>query len=105
MKKYSELRTIPLNQLIFEFDGERIQGTETPEDLDMESGNCIDVKVIVPDPKTRAVPEPKTKTAPEPETKISRRLRRNATRRSPRNVDPVIIVDDDSSNSDILMCD
>lgn len=45
MKKYSKERDIPLEDLTFEFDGETIHGSETPEDLDMESGSCIDVRV------------------------------------------------------------
>ncbi|KAG8180091.1 hypothetical protein JTE90_027871 [Oedothorax gibbosus] len=45
MEKYSKERDIPLKDLAFEFDGETIDGSETPEDLDMESGSCIDVRV------------------------------------------------------------
>ncbi|KAF8787992.1 NFATC2-interacting protein-like isoform X2 [Argiope bruennichi] len=46
MKRYANLRSLPLKDLIFEFDGERISGSNTPEELDMESGSCVDVKVI-----------------------------------------------------------
>ncbi|GFT08070.1 rad60-SLD domain-containing protein [Nephila pilipes] len=46
MKNYANVRHLPLKDLIFEFDGEKINSTDTPQDLDMESGICIDVKVI-----------------------------------------------------------
>ncbi|GFW02547.1 rad60-SLD domain-containing protein [Trichonephila clavipes] len=45
MEKYANLRDLPLKDLIFEFDGEKINASDTPEDLDMESGSCVDVKV------------------------------------------------------------
>nr|XP_015904359.1 NFATC2-interacting protein [Parasteatoda tepidariorum] len=45
MKKYADQRKLPLENLTFEFDGEVIQPDETPVDLDMESGSCIDVRV------------------------------------------------------------
>lgn len=52
MKRYAEQRDIPLEQLIFDFDGERLSGDETPAELDMESESCIDVTVLVPTSKT-----------------------------------------------------
>ncbi|GFR18413.1 rad60-SLD domain-containing protein [Trichonephila clavata] len=45
MEKYANLRGLPLKDLIFEFDGEKINASDTPQDLDMESGSCVDVKV------------------------------------------------------------
>ena len=53
MKRYSEERKIPLEQLIFNFDGERLSGGETPAELDMESESCVDVTVLAPTPKKR----------------------------------------------------
>lgn len=60
MKRYAEQRDIPLEQLIFDFDGERLSGDETPADLDMESESCIDVTVLVP---TSNIPISTSKTS------------------------------------------
>lgn len=46
MERYANFRSLPLKDLKFEFDGEKISGSDTPDDLDMESGSCVDVKVI-----------------------------------------------------------
>ncbi|CAL1278310.1 unnamed protein product [Larinioides sclopetarius] len=46
MERYANVRSLPLKDLIFEFDGEKINDSDTPDNLDMESGSCVDVKVI-----------------------------------------------------------
>lgn len=51
MKEYAFKRKMPLNEFKFEFDGEKLKGNETPAALDMESGDCIDVRVFVPLPQ------------------------------------------------------
>ncbi len=43
MARFAELRKVPLDSLRFVFDGERLDGKETPMDLDMEDGETIDV--------------------------------------------------------------
>ncbi|XP_074595868.1 uncharacterized protein LOC141850995 [Brevipalpus obovatus] len=44
MEEYSKNCDIPLTNLIFEFDGERLSGEETPDELDMDDGSLIDVR-------------------------------------------------------------
>lgn len=51
MNEYASKRKMPLNEFKFEFDGEKLKGDETPAALDMESGDCIDVRVFVPLPQ------------------------------------------------------
>lgn len=46
MGRYASQRSLPVSELKFVFDGETLTGSETPEDLDMETGNCIDVTVL-----------------------------------------------------------
>ncbi|CAH2084201.1 unnamed protein product [Euphydryas editha] len=46
MIKCAEHLELPLNKLKFEFDGETLSGSETLRSLDMEGGECIDVKII-----------------------------------------------------------
>ena len=48
MERYSKKRNLPLNELTFRFDGEKLTGNETPGELEMESENCIDVTVFAP---------------------------------------------------------
>ncbi|XP_014678802.1 PREDICTED: NFATC2-interacting protein-like isoform X1 [Priapulus caudatus] len=43
MLDYAKSRGITLKWMRFEFDGEEMFGSETPNDLEMESGDCIDV--------------------------------------------------------------
>ncbi|XP_013177328.1 PREDICTED: uncharacterized protein CG4449 [Papilio xuthus] len=46
MIKCAEHLEMPLNKLKFVFDGDSITGTMTPEELELEGGECIDVKII-----------------------------------------------------------
>ncbi|XP_013136618.1 PREDICTED: uncharacterized protein CG4449 [Papilio polytes] len=46
MIKCAEHLEMPLNKLKFVFDGDSVTGTMTPEELDLEGGECIDVKII-----------------------------------------------------------
>ena len=43
MKKFAEAKGVDLSTLTFQFDGEELSLTETPADLDMEEGDCVDV--------------------------------------------------------------
>ena len=43
MKKYSDEKKIPLKKLKFMFDGEELGRNETPETLDLEGDECIDI--------------------------------------------------------------
>ena len=43
MKQYAEQQGLPLKTLKFVFDGEVVSPNETPEDLDLEGDECIDV--------------------------------------------------------------
>lgn len=45
MEAYCEFRKLPRSRLKFLFDGDELKGSETPEQLDMESEDVIDVKV------------------------------------------------------------
>ncbi|RWS28260.1 NFATC2-interacting protein-like isoform X2 [Leptotrombidium deliense] len=45
MKSYAEMKSFDLKRLVFEFDGDVLSGTETPELLDMESGSLVDVRL------------------------------------------------------------
>ncbi|XP_072937719.1 uncharacterized protein [Epargyreus clarus] len=44
--KCAEHLEVPIANLRFEFDGETVRGNLTPKDLDMDSGDCIDVKIL-----------------------------------------------------------
>ncbi|XP_014356765.2 uncharacterized protein LOC106709471 [Papilio machaon] len=46
MIKCAEHLEVPLNKLKFVFDGDFITGTMTPEEMELEGGECIDVKII-----------------------------------------------------------
>ena len=43
MRQYAEQRGVALKDLKFIFDGEVVSPNETPEDLDLEGDECIDV--------------------------------------------------------------
>ena len=43
MKRYSEEKKVPLKKLKFKFDGENLDPNATPDSLDLEGGECIDV--------------------------------------------------------------
>ncbi|RWS13745.1 NFATC2-interacting protein-like protein [Dinothrombium tinctorium] len=45
MLEYAEIVEIEVKKLNFYFDGEKLNGNETPEDLEMEDGNLIDVVI------------------------------------------------------------
>ncbi|XP_059058969.1 uncharacterized protein LOC131852311 [Achroia grisella] len=45
MMKCSEHFELPINKLRFEFDGDTISGNSTPREMELEGGECIDVKV------------------------------------------------------------
>ncbi|XP_049882787.1 uncharacterized protein LOC126378456 [Pectinophora gossypiella] len=46
MMQYSEHIEIPIDRLKFEFDGNSISGKLTPEELELEGDECIDVRII-----------------------------------------------------------
>ena len=43
--KFAEIYGIHANKLTFEFDGEKLSNTDTPDSCDMEDEYMIDVKV------------------------------------------------------------
>ena len=45
MEKYAEQSKIELSRLSFQFDGEALQPDDTPIDLDLDGGECIDVYI------------------------------------------------------------
>ena len=45
MAAYCEFRKLPRSRLKFFFDGDELKGSETPEQLDMENEDVIDVRV------------------------------------------------------------
>jgi len=45
MEKTSDKLSVPLSKLRFEFDGEALDTSETPESMDLEGGECIEVFV------------------------------------------------------------
>ena len=46
MEKYAEQAKKAASTLRFLFDGERLQKDDTPVELDLEGGECIDVHTI-----------------------------------------------------------
>lgn len=44
-RKYAEKKELNLNEIIFEFDGERMSANDKPDDLDMESDSVVEVKM------------------------------------------------------------
>ncbi|CAH1231428.1 NFATC2IP [Branchiostoma lanceolatum] len=46
MQEYAAFRELPLNRLVFKFDGDVISPNDTPEDLDMEGGETIDARAL-----------------------------------------------------------
>ncbi|GIY71400.1 NFATC2-interacting protein, partial [Caerostris extrusa] len=46
MVRYATLCNLPLKDLVFKFDGEQIDESDTPDALDMESGSCIDITIL-----------------------------------------------------------
>lgn len=45
MERFAEKENLPLEKLIFRFDGDKVDPESTPEDLDMEDDDCIDVNI------------------------------------------------------------
>lgn len=45
MLKCAECLDVPVEKLKFSFDGESLNPNETPVDLDMEGGECIDLYI------------------------------------------------------------
>lgn len=45
MAAYCEFRKLPRSRLEFSFDGDELKGGETPEQLDMENEDVIDVRI------------------------------------------------------------
>lgn len=43
MRTYAEKKGEPINKFRFMFDGEKLDPEETPNTLDLEGGECIDV--------------------------------------------------------------
>jgi len=46
MERFAVSENLALEKLVFRFDGEKLDPESTPEDLDMEDDDCIDVNVI-----------------------------------------------------------
>ena len=46
-KKFAEIYGVRIDQFKFIFDGSVLQDNETPEDVEMEDSNIIDVKVSI----------------------------------------------------------
>lgn len=45
MQKYADATSNDISQLVFNFDGEQLSPDDTPEVLDLEGGECIDVHI------------------------------------------------------------
>jgi hypothetical protein len=43
MQQYADFRQVPLSQLKFSFDGEAMTSEQSPDDLDMDEENVVDV--------------------------------------------------------------
>ena len=43
MKKFAEIKGLNVKNLTFRFDGDDLGTADTPIDLDMEDGDCVDV--------------------------------------------------------------
>lgn len=46
MMKFSEEVELPLNRLKFFFDGDLVDAESTPNSLELEGGECLDVHVL-----------------------------------------------------------
>lgn len=44
MNEYCKHRNLSRKKVVFSFDGDELNGKETPEELDMEDENVIDVR-------------------------------------------------------------
>lgn len=45
MQKYADATGTDLSKLVFNFDGEQLCADDTPDMLDLEGGECIDVHI------------------------------------------------------------
>lgn len=45
MQQYADFRELPLAKIKFLFDGEVITANQTPDDLEMDEDNVIDVRL------------------------------------------------------------
>ena len=45
MQQYSDFRQVPLSKLKFSFDGETMTSEQSPDDLDMDDENVVDVQI------------------------------------------------------------
>lgn len=43
MRKFAEHKQVEVSTLTFHFDGDELSASDTPTDLDMEDGDCVDV--------------------------------------------------------------
>ena len=43
MDSYAKMKKVKLSSLAFEFDGDLLNAMETPQTLELEGGECIDV--------------------------------------------------------------
>ena len=43
MDSYARIKNLKLSSLVFEFDGDLLNAMETPQTLELEGGECIDV--------------------------------------------------------------
>ena len=47
MQAYCNRQGMDMKNLRFMYDGKRIEGAQTPADIDMEDGDTIDVQVVL----------------------------------------------------------
>ena len=45
MQQYADFRQQPLSKLRFSFDGEAMTSEQSPDDLDMDDENVVDVQI------------------------------------------------------------
>ena len=45
MQQYADFRQQPLSKLQFSFDGEAMTSEQSPDDLDMDDENVVDVQI------------------------------------------------------------
>jgi Ubiquitin-2 like Rad60 SUMO-like len=45
-QQYCEQRGYPVHKVVFEFDGEELEKGETPNDVDMEDEDLVDVTLL-----------------------------------------------------------
>ncbi len=45
MQQYADFRQVALSKLKFSFDGEVVTSVQSPDDLDMDDENVVDVQI------------------------------------------------------------